>query len=152
MNHHSWPSLRRFVGIFGILWHHGVLTFRTQVMSPPHQKINCSLILGHHRARIRWNLKDSSREMGFFEKKRKWIETVIIFITSLALSLKVNCQATGTGPGPGPGIGYWDWVLGFGNEELGMGKWEMGMGNGKMGNGKIGNKEYPHSQSQEMTV
>ena len=52
---------------------HGVLTFRTQVMSPPHPKINCSLILRHPRARIRWNLKDSSREMGLFKKTRsKW--------------------------------------------------------------------------------
>ena len=49
---------------------HGVLTFRTQVMSPPHPKINCSLILRHPRARIRWNLKDSSREMGLFKKTR----------------------------------------------------------------------------------
>ena len=43
---------------------HGVLTFRTEVMSPPNEKINCFFIWRHHRARIRWNLKDSSGE-GF---------------------------------------------------------------------------------------
>ena len=34
---------------------HGVLTFRTQVMSPPHGAINCSLICRPRRARICWN-------------------------------------------------------------------------------------------------
>ena len=32
---------------------HGVLTFRTQVMSPPNEKINGSFIVRYHRARIR---------------------------------------------------------------------------------------------------
>ena len=51
------------------------------------------------------------------------------------LMFKVKyCQATGTGPGD------WDWALGLGTREWGMGKWEMG------------NREYPYSQSQEMTV
>ena len=43
---------------------HGVLTFRNEVMSPPHQKINCFFFWRPHRARIHWNLKDLSGE-GF---------------------------------------------------------------------------------------
>ena len=40
--------------------------------------------------------------------------------------------------------GGWGWELGIGNGkmEMGNGKWEMGMGN----------REYPYTQSQEMTV
>ena len=52
------------------------------------------------------------------------------------------CQATGTGPGPGIG----DWGLGWG---IWNGKWEWENGNGKMG---MENREFPYSQSQEMTV
>ena len=48
-----------------------------------------------------------------------------------------NCQATGTGTGPGPGPG------------IGDGEWEWENGNGKMG---MENREFPYSQSQEMTV
>ena len=50
--------------LIGLEAYHGVLTFRTEVMSPPNEKINCFFIWRHHRARIRWNLKDSSGE-GF---------------------------------------------------------------------------------------
>ena len=51
----------------------------------------------------------------------------------------------GLGLGLGPGIGDWGWGLG-----MGMGiKMGMGIGNGKM---EMGNREYPYTQSQEMTV
>ena len=56
---------------------------------------------------------------------------------------QIYCQATGTGPGDG------NWELGIGNWELGIGNWEWVNGNGKI---EMGNREYPYTQSQEMTV
>ena len=49
---------------------HGVLTFRSEVITPPNQKINWYFIWKPHRARIRGNLKDSSGE-GFPLKQDK---------------------------------------------------------------------------------
>ena len=79
---------------------------------------------------------------------------IVHIYTRRMASHKMNCQATGTGTGHWAWA--WDWGLGLGTGigewEWGMGNGEWGMGNGKMGNGKIGNREYPYSQSQEMTV
>ena len=41
----------------------------------------------------------------------------------------------------------WDWELGLGTREWGLGNGEWGMGKWEMGN-----REYPYSQSREMTV
>ena len=49
--------------------------------------------------------------------------------------------------GLGTGIGDWDWGLELGSREWGLGNGEWGMEKWNMGN-----REYPYSQSQEMTV
>ena len=48
----------------------------------------------------------------------------------------------------------WDWGLvnGEWNWGLGNGEWGMEWENGEWEYGKMGNREYPYSQSQEMTV